>query len=254
VQTTVPQAITGAWSGPVTKSTSPLDSRALGAVRADALVIGPGLGRGDRSRAILRAALDAHPDAPVVLDADALNLIAHQTPHAAHRIREWCGPTRPVVCTPHPQEFARLIGRDAPADWRARDDALREFAARADATVLLKGAPTLIASPRGPVGDASASGSVVVVAPYGSAVLATGGSGDMLAGIIGTLLAQGVKASDAALLGARAHGSAAEIVSTCQPRGHTLDHVMRAMPEAWARLSAPVVLPPGVLAEWPALT
>jgi NAD(P)H-hydrate repair Nnr-like enzyme with NAD(P)H-hydrate dehydratase domain len=94
----------------------------------------------------------------------------------------------------------------------------------------------------------------VVAAPYGSAVLATGGSGDMLAGIIGTLLAQGVCAPDAALLGARAHGVAGEIVSTSEVRGYTLDDVMRALPTSWARLAHPEVLPPGVLADWPALS
>lgn len=256
MQSAVPQAITGPWGRPLSQSAvADGVSVSLGTVRADALVIGPGLGRGSQSRALLRATLDAHPNAPVVLDADALSIIAEGTEKAAHRLREWCGASRPIVCTPHPQEFARLIGRALPADWASRDEALRDFAERAEATILLKGTPTLIASLARVGGNGGSSAPVcVVAAPYGSAVLATGGSGDMLAGVIGTLLAQGVSAADAALLGARAHGGAAEIVSTTQVRGYTLDDVMRALPTSWARLAQPAALPPGVLAEWPALS
>lgn len=256
MQSSVPQAITGPWGRPMSQSAFAGGvSVSLGTVRADALVIGPGLGRGSQSRALLRAALDAHPNAPVVLDADALTIIAEGTGNAAHRLREWCGTTRPVVCTPHTQEFARLIGRAVPNDWVSREEALRDFAARAEATVLLKGTPTLIASPVCAGGDGGSLGPVcLVAAPYGSAVLATGGSGDMLAGIIGTLLAQGVNAPDAALLGARVHGGAAEIVSIGQVRGFTLDDVMRALPQSWARLESPEMLPPGVLADYPALS
>ncbi len=256
MQAAVPQAITGPWGRPMSQSgVAGGVSVSLGTVRADALVIGPGLGRGSQSRALLRSALDAHPNAPVVLDADALTIIAEGTGNSAHRLREWCGSTRPIVCTPHPLEFARLIGRAVPAEWTSRDEAVREFAARAEATILLKGTPSLIVSPpRIGDGGGSLASVAVVAAPYGSAVLATGGSGDMLAGIIGTLLAQGIDADDAALLGARVHGGAAEIVSTSQVRGYTLDDVMRALSESWARLAHPDALPPGVLAEWPALS
>jgi NAD(P)H-hydrate epimerase len=84
--------------------------------------------------------------------------------------------------------------------------------------------------------------------------LATGGSGDLLTGIIGTLLAQGSSGSEAALVGSTAHARAAELAAMRTPgvRGRTLDDVLEELPRAWREFDAPVNCPPGVLAELPA--
>jgi len=240
LQRAVPQAIAGPWTLPEEMP------------RADALAIGPGLGRSESSRHILRATLDAWPLAPVLLDADALTLIATGTADAARQLRTWCGATRAIVCTPHPGEFARLIGRDPGHDWQSRDEALRDFADRANATVLLKGTPTLIATPAPGAPYDRHERARIVAMPRGAAVLATGGSGDLLTGIIGALLAQGLPAADAALIGATAHGLAAERVAARGVRGATLDDVLRALPMAWRDIAQPPALPPAVLLELPA--
>ncbi|MBL0171816.1 MAG: NAD(P)H-hydrate dehydratase [Gemmatimonadaceae bacterium] len=234
LQQGVPQAIANAW-GDSTTSPGPW---------GDALAIGPGLGRTDTSRSVMREALHRHPGAPVVLDADALTLVAGDGDEdAAQRLRHWCGDTRDVVCTPHPGEFARLLGKPVADDWEQRAEDVRDFAVRSGATVLLKGTPTLIATP---------DGAPIVVMPRGSAVLATGGSGDVLTGIIGTLLAQGAGTASAALLGATAHAWAAERTGQRGIRGCTLDDVLRELPAAWREISHPATFPPGVLAELPA--
>ncbi len=236
LQQNVPQALANAWDITVTTP----------APWGHALALGPGLGRHHDAHAVLRAALDVHPSLPVVLDADALTLIAESGADPARQLREWCGDGRTVVCTPHPGEFARLTGQPVSNDWEQRAVDLCDFAVRSGATVLLKGTPTLIASP---------DNAPLVVMPRGSAVLATGGSGDLLTGIVGTLLAQGVAASDAALLGATAHALAAERASARSGaiRGPTLDHVLRELPYAWRDMARPATFPPGVLAELPAL-
>lgn len=235
LQQNVPQAIANVWD---TAAATP-------APWGHALAIGPGLGRSDRSLAVLRTALDMHPGVPVVLDADALSLVAAEGGDVAHRLRVWCGDDRAVVCTPHAGEFARLTGGSVAHDWDQRATDLIDFAVRAGVTVLLKGTPTLIAT---------SDGAPVVAMLRGSAVLATGGSGDLLTGIVGSLLAQHVSAPDAALLGATAHAVAAEHAMRLAGgiRGVTLDDVLRNLPNAWREMAHPATFPPGVLAELPA--
>ena len=243
LQQGVPQAIAHAW---VTgRHAGGENAGDIGAPWGHAMALGPGLGRGAASEAVLRAALDRHPGVPVVLDADALTLLSGGDDDSAHRLRAWCGAGRPVICTPHPGEFSRLIGGPMVEDWDVRATQLRDFAVRSGATVLLKGTPTLIATP---------DGLPLVVMPRGSAVLATGGSGDLLTGIIGTLLAQGVDAPDAALLGATAHALAGERAARAARgvRGPTLEEVLHALPAVWRDLAHPETLPPGVLAILPA--
>ena len=246
----VPQAITHAWP----------DASTAGAAvwpQGHALAIGPGLGRGPRSRALLIATLAANPGIPTVLDADALTLLASDDAGDAGaadptvapmadtvaRLCAWCG-DRPLVLTPHPGEFARLTGAPTPTDPDARATVLQQLAMATGATVLLKGTPTLIATP---------GTLAVTVVARGTALLATGGSGDVLTGIIGTLLAQGCQPHVAALLGASVHGAAAEL-ATAQAgtvRGPDLGAVLAALPSAWRALAEPTTLPSGVLAEWP---
>ena len=157
-----------------------------------AFVMGPGMRETDDNRRLVVEML-RHDGAPCVLDAGALNLLA-RTPDW------WKDVARPCVMTPHPGEYARLM-----TDQAGKSDAARQRSAVAAArkfgqVVLLKGARTVIASPDGRV----------ALSPYATAILATAGSGDVLSGVIGGLLAQGVSVFDAACLGVYLHGAAGE--------------------------------------------
>ena len=132
-------------------------------------------------------------DRPLVLDADGLNALGD----GPARLREREAPT---VITPHPGEAARLLGMTSKAVNADRLSSARRLAREAGAIAVLKGARTLIASPEGHV----------VVTPTGGPALATGGTGDVLTGIIAALLASGLEAFDAAALGAWWHGAAAD--------------------------------------------
>lgn len=156
-------------------------------------VIGCGLGRADAARARLLAALA--DEAPCVIDADALNLLAADAALFA-RLREGPGPR---ALTPHPLEAARLLGVDAAAVQADRLAAAQTLAQRSGAWVLLKGAGSVIAR-----------GECCWINPTGSPALATAGSGDVLAGVIGALLAQGFDMQCALLGAAWLHGRAAE--------------------------------------------
>ena len=171
----------------------------------DALVVGPGLRPGLATAELVRSLLTATGEgevAPIVLDAEALRSLATMDGW-------WEGDHRPAVLTPHPGEFARLragSGRDPAEDGDLTgDDDARVAAARDAATtwravVVLKGARTVIAAPDGSV----------AVAPFENPALATGGTGDVLAGAIGSLLAQGLEPFAAARLGVYLHGVAGD--------------------------------------------
>jgi len=173
----------------------------------DAIVVGPGLRPGLATAELVRMLLHApehEPEpAPLVLDAEALRSMA--------TLGEWwSGSLRPCVLTPHPGEFQRLragagVEADADGDLSA-DDAARRTAALAAAqawgqVVVLKGAKTVIAEPDG----------TVTVAPFENPALASGGTGDVLSGVIGGLLAQGMSPGPAARLGVFLHGTAGDI-------------------------------------------
>ncbi len=160
------------------------------AERFGAFVVGPGLGRADDLRASL-ASLVAGLARPVVIDGDALTVLGRDAPRIlAER-------THPTVLTPHDREFADLSGAPPAAD---RFASVRELAARANAVVLLKGPATIISDPEGNV----------LVSNTGDARLATAGTGDVLAGLIGALLARGVAPLHAAAAAAFVHGRAAQ--------------------------------------------
>ena len=173
----------------------------------DALVIGPGLRPSLAGADLLRLLLTSPEEGlnpPAVLDAEALRTLAS--------VGEWwTGVTRPCVLTPHAGEFARLragSGHDPADDGELNDDdAARVRAASAAAAewrqvVVLKGANTVIAAPDG----------TTAMAPFENPAMATGGTGDVLAGTIGGLLAQGLAPFDAARLGVYVHGLAGELV------------------------------------------
>jgi hydroxyethylthiazole kinase-like uncharacterized protein yjeF len=154
--------------------------------RCDALLVGPGMGSGSDAENILSALLDQAPGVPLVLDAAML----HAAGSAPERLAAREGP---VVLTPHPQEMSALMGNDAGAACAALAEA---GAARFGATVVLKAAETWIAE----------AGQPTLHYPGGGAGLATGGSGDVLAGIIGGLLARRVAPRVAAGWGVWLHG------------------------------------------------
>ena len=201
---------------------------------ADAILIGPGLGH-DSARDVVERALRTF-SGPVVLDADALNAFAGDVDALLPLIG-----SRAALLTPHPAELARLMDERVEQVLRDRFDLPAVAALRSGATVLLKGVPTIVTSPRG---------SSIVVAE-GTPVLATGGAGDVLGGIAATLLAQTGSAQLAGALAAFAHGRAAAMVSARQVRGFTLDDVLAALPAVWS-LEAPARRPP-ILAELPAV-
>src|SRR5512140_3958262 len=173
----------------------------------DAIVLGPGLRPGLAIAELVQELLHVPEEpapAPIVLDAEALRSMATLT-------EWWVDVTRPCVLTPHPGEFARLragsgveegADGDISGDDAARAAAAKDAAAQWGQVVVLKGAKTVIAEPDGRL----------TVLPFENPALASGGTGDVLAGIIGALLAQGLSTGAAARLGAYLHGLAGDMV------------------------------------------
>jgi hydroxyethylthiazole kinase-like uncharacterized protein yjeF len=155
--------------------------------RVQAWVCGSGLGTDEEARTELRTVLAA--PVPAVLDADALTLLVDGR-HATDLRRD-----APLVITPHDREFARLAGEAPGAD---RVAAALKLASWINAVVLLKGDRTIVATPAG----------AAWVNPTGSPALSTGGTGDVLAGLLGSLLAAGLTAEHAAVAAAYVHGLA----------------------------------------------
>lgn len=161
---------------------------------ADVILAGPGLGRGASVAAFVRELVEKS-EVPLVLDADALNAFADEP--AALVGREG----RDLIITPHPGEMARLVGRTV-ADVQAdRIGIAREFAAHHRAYVILKGYRTLIATPEGSI----------FINPTGSPGMATGGTGDVLAGMVAAWLAQLLDAEAACSVATYVHGAAGEL-------------------------------------------
>ncbi|GGZ90838.1 NAD(P)H-hydrate dehydratase [Streptomyces echinoruber] len=176
--------------------------------RVQAWVVGPGAGD---DAATVAEVLEA--DVPVLLDADGLRLADRE----AVRRR-----TAPTLMTPHAGEAAALLGVDRERVEAARLASARELAARYRATVLLKGSTTLVADP---------SGGPVRVNPTGTPWLATAGSGDVLSGLAGSLLAAGLPALDAGSVAAYLHGLAGRFAAQGAPVG--AHDVAEAIPRAW---------------------
>ncbi|MBL0041223.1 MAG: NAD(P)H-hydrate dehydratase [Xanthomonadales bacterium] len=175
--------------------------------RANVLALGPGLGQSDWSVRLARQVCASGK--PLVLDADALNLLA------AGRI-ELHGD---AVLTPHPGEAARLLGIDVPTVERDRFAAARELARRHRAVVVLKGAGSVIADRDGGLG----------VCPFGNPGMASGGMGDALTGVIAALMAQGLGPAAAARIGVAVHARAADLVARDGERGLLASDVVAAL-------------------------
>jgi hydroxyethylthiazole kinase-like uncharacterized protein yjeF len=171
----------------------------LGAMQA--LAVGPGMGIGQEAYAALDHLLDRMLSERIatVFDADALNLFA-KAPALLTRLTRLAASGAPMVLTPHPLEAARLLETDASAVQRDRLAAALALVNRTGAVVVLKGSGTVIAAPGVPP----------VINTTGNGGLASGGTGDVLTGMIGALLAQGVPAREAALAGVWLHGRAAD--------------------------------------------
>jgi NAD(P)H-hydrate epimerase len=184
--------------------------------RADALAIGPGLST-DAAPAV-REVLTTSP-VPLVVDADALNAFAGDAAALADR-------KAAAVLTPHAGEFGRLTGLRS---GEIRADPLTHvhaLAATTGAVTLLKGTRTVIADPAG----------TVRINPTGSPVLATAGTGDVLTGVIGGLLARGLTPFDAAAAGAYVHGLAGTLAGRAADEGTLAGDVIADLPEAVARI------------------
>jgi NAD(P)H-hydrate epimerase len=204
--------------------------------RADAVVIGPGLGREPGRRELVTVL--AGVARAVVLDADAL--VAFQD--APDELRALAN-GRPLVLTPHPGEFRTLFPALAPVreldPWAAASSAALE----SGATLLLKGVPTVVAAPDRPTLTLAA----------GNPGLATGGSGDVLSGLVGTALAHGLVPDTAAAFGAQALGRAADLAARrVSARSLRPMDVVAALPDLWRewevlRLAPPAARPPIML-------
>jgi len=158
------------------------------AERMGAVALGPGLGRGEGRRALVRELLD-RLDVPVVVDADALFDL------------EPVDRSAPTVLTPHAGELARLLGTDSAWVDAHRLEAARQAAERFGAVVVLKGPDTIVASP----------GEGAIVSDFGPPSLATAGTGDVLTGVVAAFLSKGLEPRLAAAAAAVAHGRAAEL-------------------------------------------
>lgn len=159
---------------------------------ADAVVVGPGLGRAAGTVAHVRRGITGLERTPLVLDADGLFAVS---PFADEFRR-----AAPTVFTPHPGEFARLTGAPAPSTDAERRTQAVAFARKCGGVLLLKGPGTLVTD-----------GARLYCNTTGNPGMATGGTGDVLAGLIGALIAQGLTAFDAAVLGAWVHGRAGDL-------------------------------------------
>ena len=162
----------------------------------DVLATGPGLGRFKGDTDWLRR-LWQHTDRPLVIDADALNMLADAGPHGP---RDWGKRSAATILTPHPGEMGRLLGMSTQEVQRDRIGHAAQYAREQGVTLVLKGARTVIATPSGEA----------YINTTGHAGMATGGAGDVLTGIIAGLLAQGLGAEQAAAFGVYLHGQAAE--------------------------------------------
>jgi NAD(P)H-hydrate epimerase len=165
--------------------------------RADVVAIGPGLGQGDWGRMLLDAALAAGK--PLLLDADALNLLAASPRTLAPD----------TILTPHPGEAARLLGIDSAQVQADRHAAARALVERHACVVVLKGAGTIVAAPQ----------RTPCVVAAGNPGMAVGGMGDLLSGVIAALRAQGMDAFDAAACGALLHAAAGDAAVADGARG-----------------------------------
>jgi ADP-dependent NAD(P)H-hydrate dehydratase / NAD(P)H-hydrate epimerase len=185
----------------------------------DALVVGPGLGQGERAETLLGAALTS--ELPCVLDADALNLIAEE-PDLRHACARR---TAETIITPHPAEAGRLLGSSTAAVQADRVKAARMLAENLNAHTVLKGEGSILVARDGHW----------FVNRTGNPGMASAGMGDVLSGLLGALLGQGYTGETALVLGVHLHGAAADELarSGVGPVGMTASEVIDAARRLW---------------------
>jgi NAD(P)H-hydrate epimerase len=188
--------------------------------KADAVAIGPGLGRASGTVAFIGKLL-THCTRPLVVDADALFSLDNETLQNL--------PSETIL-TPHPGEMSRLIALSAEKINAERIEIARQFALNNAVVLLLKGRPTAIATPAGEI----------TLNLTGNTALASGGSGDVLTGIIAGLLAGGTPANDAAIMGAYLHGFVADRLSDDRAERSIIpSDLLLALPHALAEIESP---------------
>ena len=191
-----------------------------------AAVIGPGLGQSDAALHALSKALKS--DAPIVLDADALNIVA-TSKALKTSLRQRAQAT---LLTPHPAEAGRLLSLDTAAVQEDRIASARDLASEYNAAVVLKGCGSICAFPEG----------TWCINTSGNPAMSSAGMGDVLSGILGALLAQGAAAHAALLAGVHVHGLAADelVAGGIGPVGLTASETIDAARQVWNRLSSQV--------------
>ncbi|MDA8164017.1 MAG: NAD(P)H-hydrate dehydratase [Desulfobacteraceae bacterium] len=193
---------------------------AAGSQGKQALAVGPGLGTATETAGMVLR-LYRECSLPMVVDADGLNILA-ANPEAI------AAPPAPRILTPHPGEMGRLAGRSSKEVQADRLGAAAAFAREYRVYLVLKGEGTIIAAPDGRL----------AINPTGNPGMAAGGMGDVLTGIIGGLLAQGLDPWQAACLGVYAHGAAGDRLAAAAPFGFLAAELARELPAALADLAA----------------
>lgn len=223
VATHNPEYMTESLEESIDGTVDPASTDDVLALSADVMAVGPGLGRGEAVTSFVQELLDKS-EIPIILDADGLNAFADEP--AVLRGREG----RDVIITPHPGEMARLVGCTVDDVQADRMGIARDFAMAHRLYVVLKGYRTLIATPDGKV----------FVNPTGSPGMATGGTGDVLAGMLAAWLAQVLDAEAACRLAVYVHGAAGELADADEGEvsmtaGDLVNHIGDAILELTAR-------------------
>lgn len=222
------QAIVASFEPSYTTAALPCGDGGLlsgGSVRAavdlladrDAVGVGPGLGSSNVVRKLVRG-LICEATVPLVLDADALNAVAAEGMSLKR--------DAPTIVTPHPGEFVRLTGRSSEDVAADRQVLAAEYAAQHEAIVVLKGAATIVTD-----------GVQTYINATGNSGMATGGTGDVLTGVIAALCGQGMQPYAAAVAGVYAHGLAGDMVAAAtSERGLIASDLLDWLPHVWSRI------------------
>jgi NAD(P)H-hydrate epimerase len=190
------------------------------ASRMQAMAVGPGLSTNPETQRLVRR-IAAKVDLPMVIDADGLSALVGRFDVMRSREKE-------TIFSPHLGEMSRLTGLSMPEIEKDREQVAAAHAAKWKVEVILKGAPSLVATTDG----------ALYVNTTGNSGMSTGGSGDVLTGILAALLCQGVKAADAAILGTYLHGLAGDIAAKRFTEwGMVASDMIQCLPDAWRELS-----------------